>query len=63
MRRGSLLFIGVLSAFITIISLHFALGRSWNYHGRSYHCYHHRYNDSNRLHEQKQNRDSATANY
>ncbi|MEP6597200.1 MAG: hypothetical protein ABJA71_14705 [Ginsengibacter sp.] len=39
MKRGSLLLIGVASAIITIISLNFAFGRSWNYYdNRWHHC-------------------------
>ena len=64
MRRSSLLLIGVLSVIITITSLHFAFGRSWNYYGRGYNCYDHRYNDRDRLQKQRQRHaDSSTANY
>jgi hypothetical protein len=66
MKRGRLFFIGLLSAIITIISLNFALGRSWHYNRYPYYSHHHCYNERyDRMHEKKENlnSDSARSNY
>jgi hypothetical protein len=63
MKRGSLFFIGLLSAIITIVSLNFALGSSWHYNRYSYYCRHHHYNERyDRRSEQDQNLNSDSTN-
>ena len=72
-RRGSLFFIGLISAIATIISLNVAFGRSGFYNDRypyHNHYYHHRCYDRNdrdryeRDHEnQHQQSDSTHSNY
>lgn len=66
MKKGSLFFIGLISAIITIISLNFAFGSSWHYNRYSYYCHHRYYNDRyEHSHQQKQNlnNDSIHNNY
>ena len=66
MKRGSLFFIGLLSAIITIISLNFAFGRSWHYNHYPYYARHHCYNeryDRGYNEQQNLNRDSTRSNY
>lgn len=70
MRRGSLFFIGLIAAVITIISLNMAFGRPGYYQNRFsryerfHHCDGHHYNhrnddDKDRPDENRQNRDSG----
>lgn len=63
MRRGSLFFIGLISAIVTIVSLNFAFGRPGYYYDRSsyYGRYHHcdnRYNDEQ--HNNRNQRDERS---
>lgn len=52
MRRGSLFFIGLVSAIVTIISLNLAFGNSrYGFYGNHYGCYDrvdHRYHNGDR---------------
>ena len=73
MKRGSLFFIGLISAIITIISLNVAFGRSGyynerhSYFGHYHHCdnrYDNRYrDDKNHQDERQQRTDSLHSNY
>jgi hypothetical protein len=66
MKRGSLFFIGLISAIITIISLNFALGNSWHYNRYSYYCRYPHHNEGyDRRHDENQNlkNDSTGNNY
>ena len=70
MRRGSLFFIGLISAIVTIISLNVAFGRSGYYYDRYpyYNRFHHcdgRYDRSNNersKHDRDQHSDSTGSN-
>lgn len=70
MKRGSLFFIGLISAIVTVLSLNFAFGRSWRYYERypyysRYHnCderYDRRYDDRQERNHQRS--DSSISNY
>ena len=71
MKRGSLFFIGLISAIATFTGLNYALGRPGYYYERyhyynHHHCYDDRYN--NRYNERydrnhKQGSDSTNSNY
>ena len=66
MKRGSLFFIGLISAIITIISLNYAFGSSLHYNRYPYYCRHRYRNDRNdRWQEQNENlkNDSTQNNY
>lgn len=71
MKRGSLFFIGLVSAIITVISLNYAFGRSayyndrYPYFNRYHRCYDERYNRRNDGRQQRNNQriDSTTGNY
>jgi hypothetical protein len=71
MRRGSLFFIGLISAIATIISLNIAFGRSGYYNERYpyYSHYHHcherynHYNDQKTKPDHQLKTDSTNSNY
>lgn len=72
MRRGSLFFIGLLSAIVTITSLNIAFGRSgyyhdrYNHYGRFHDCdsrYDERYYNNKRERDKEQKTDSLNNNY
>lgn len=74
MKRGSLFFIGLISAIATIVSLNFAFGRQgfyndyYPYHHRYYHHYYYDrhddgYRNRDRIDERKPQADSTNSNY
>lgn len=66
MKRGSLFFIGLISAIITVIGLNFTFGSSWHYNRYPYYWRYHSHNERyDRWHEQNQNlkNDSTHNNY
>ena len=69
MKRGSLFFIGLISAIVTIIGLNFAFGNNYNHHAfyrDHYGCsdrYDHRYRDKDHYEKRQQKADSLNRNY
>lgn len=69
MKRGSLFFIGLLSAIITVVSLNFALGNRFGrypYYRGYYRCYDRyddRYRDKDKYYNDDKKADSLNSNY